>query len=330
LQKQDDDDMRLTRRAFGSGLSGLALATLASRHARADRPLEVVATTGMIADAARNVIGEAGRVTGLIGADVDPHGWRPTRTDMAALTRADLILWNGLYLEAQLQDVVPRLAQRTPVLAAAEAVPADLRLADPDYPERHDPHVWMEPALWQLVVGAVADAAAGAYPEHADRFAQAAAAHRADIAAVGAWAAERLATVPVEARLLITAHDAFGYFGRAFGFQVEGVQGISTESEAGLRRIEELVALIVERRVRAVFVETSVSERNLRALVEGAAARGWTVEIGGALYADAMGPEGTHEGTWLGMIDHNVTTITRALGGEAPAGGWRGLLRAPA
>lgn len=322
--------MGLTRRAFGGGMVGIGAMTLSAQGAFADSQLNVVATTGMIADAARIVAGDAAQVIGLIGSDVDPHGWRPTRADMAALTRSDLILWNGLDLEAQLIDLIPRLAQRTAVWAASEAVPHDLRLSDADYPDRFDPHVWMEPALWSLVVGGVADALSSVRPDDAEGFAQAAAAHRADIVELGAWAVEQLATVPTEARLLITAHDAFGYFGRAFGFQVEGVQGISTESEAGLRRIEELVALIVARQVRAVFVETSVSERNLRALVEGAAARGWTVEIGGALYADAMGREGTYEGTWLGMIDHNVTTIARALGGEAPARGWRGQLRAPA
>jgi len=147
--------------------------------------------------------------------------------------------------------------------------------------------------------------------------------HLTELEKLGAYAQTSLATIPEGSRVLITAHDAFNYFGKAYGFEVVGIQGISTESEAGLKRISELVDLLVEREIGAVFVESSVSDRNIRALIEGAASRGHTVRIGGELFSDAMGPAGTYEGTYLGMIDHNATIITRALGGEAPEkGNW--------
>lgn len=320
--------MRLaaSRRAVLVGLLAAPFAT----SLRAAAPLSVVATTGMIADVARRVGGERVAVAGLMGPGVDPHGYRQTRSDVALLARADLILWHGLRLEAQLQRLFAELAARKPVVAVAEALDPALLLADADYPDQPDPHVWMDPALWAQVVDAVRAALAAADPAGADVFAANAADYAAEIAALGAYATGVLATVPEPTRVLVTAHDAFGYFGRAYGFEVEGVQGISTAAEAGLRRIEELVALLVDRRIPAVFVESSVSERNVRALIEGAAARGWTVRIGAALFSDAMGPEGTYEGTWLGMIDHNVTAIARALGGAAPERGMRGLLAGPA
>jgi manganese/zinc/iron transport system substrate-binding protein len=208
----------------------------------------------------------------------------------------------------------------------AEGLPADRLLEDPEYPGRRDPHVWMDPDLWALVVQAVAEAMVGVLPDKADIFRANAATHLAGIARLGSYARDVLATVPEEARVLVTAHDAFGYFGRAYGFEVEGIQGISTESEAGLNRIGELVDLLVERRIAAVFVETSVSDRNIRALIEGAQARGHDMKIGGDLYSDAMGAPGTYEGTWIGMIDHNVTTIAAALGGRVPEGGMDGRL----
>jgi manganese/zinc/iron transport system substrate-binding protein len=263
-----------------------------------------------------------------MGPGVDPHAYRQTRSDIVAMTQADLVLWNGLYLEAQLEPFLLDLAARKPVVAVAEAVPVAERLAHDEYADRHDPHVWMDPDLWVRVVGAVRDALAAADPDGAAVYAANAARHEAELRDLAAYAREVLASVPAARRVLVSAHDAFGYFGRAYGFEVEGIQGISTESEAGLRRIEALVELVVARDLPAVFVETSVADRNLRALIEGAAARGRTVEIGGELFSDAMGEPGTYEGTYLGMIDHNATVIARALGGAAPPRGRLGLLAA--
>lgn len=307
----------LTRRLLLSLATSAALALPALAQDR----LKVVATTGMIADAAIAVGGDLVDVRALMGAGVDPHSYRQTRSDIVALSQADLVLWNGLYLEAQLEEFLQELGQTRPVVAVAEAIPATQLIGSEDYEGRFDPHVWMNPNLWSRVVLATRDAMIAVRPEGADSFRANADAHLAELADLAIYSQTVLASIPAEARVLLTAHDAFNYFGAAYGFEVMGIQGISTESEAGLQRIAELVDLLVDRDIRAVFVETSVSDRNIRALIEGAAARGHEVVIGGELFSDAMGTPGTYEGTYLGMIDHNVTTIARALGGQAPERG---------
>lgn len=320
--------MMPTRRLLLSALVAVAsvIALPGAAPARADAPLTVVTTTGMIADAARRVGGDLVNVRALMGPGVDPHGYRQTRTDIVALAQADLVLWHGLYLEAQLQPFLNDLARDRPVVAVADGLPADRLLTSEDYPDRADPHVWMDPRLWALVVDAVRAALTDVAPDHADVFAANAAAHVAELEALHAYGDTVLGSVPEQARVLITAHDAFAYFGQAYGFEVLGIQGISTESEAGLQRVSDLVDMIVERGIGAVFVETSVSDRNIRALIEGAAAQGHAVVIGGELFSDAMGPDGTYEGTYIGMIDHNLTVIAGALGGDVPARGMQDRL----
>lgn len=318
--------MLATRRRFlGTLTSGLAVAGLPC-VASAQGRLAVVATTGMIADAARQIGGDLVEVRALMGPGVDPHSYRQTRTDIVAMIKADLVLWHGLYLEAQMEEFLLGLAARKPVVAVGEAVPQDLLRASDAYADRFDPHVWMDPALWAHVVDRVATALSAALPEAADFFAANAVAHRAQLERLNTYSRQVLSSVPQQARVLLTAHDAFGYFGRAYDFEVVGIQGISTQSEAGLNRIIELVEMLVERQIGGVFVESSVSDRNIRALIEGAAAKGHEVRIGGELFSDAMGPDGSYEGTWLGMIDHNATVIAGALGGTVPDGGMDGRL----
>ena len=305
-------------------LAGLAAAPFVARRAWADAPLNVVATTGMIADVTRAIGGDAVAVTALMGPGVDPHSYRQTRSDIVAMSRADLVLWNGLYLEAQLERFLLDLARRVPTTAVAETTPPDLLLTHPQYDGRTDPHVWMSPKVWAHSVTAIRDALLAqrddpAIAANADRYLKA-------MQGYDDMARKALGTVPEASRVLVTAHDAFGYFGRDYGFEVLGIQGISTQSEAGLKRISDLVETLVTRRIGAVFVESSVSERNIRSLIEGAAARGHTVTIGGELFSDAMGLPGTYEGTYLGMFDHNVTTITRALGGTVDDKGLFGRL----
>lgn len=313
----------LSRRAI---LAGLAIAPLMGTRALASAALNVVATTGMVADAARAIGGGLIEVQALMGPGVDPHGYRQTRSDIVAMTRADLVLWNGLYLEAQLEDFMHSLAKRVPVTAVAEAAPADQLLHHEDYENRSDPHIWMVPELWTHAVTATRDAMIAQRPEAADAFTANTEAYLAEIAKVGSYARDVLAQVPEQSRVLISAHDAFGYFGAAYGFEVKGIQGISTESEAGLERIRTLVDDIVTRKIGAVFVESSVSDRNIRALIEGAAAQGHEVKIGGELFSDAMGEPGTYEGTYIGMIDHNATMIAGALGVDVPLQGLNGKL----
>ncbi|MEM9222478.1 MAG: zinc ABC transporter substrate-binding protein [Pseudomonadota bacterium] len=310
----------------GAAVLAAGVAFGVADESRAEDPLNVVATTGMIADAASVVGGEHVNVRALMGPGVDPHAYRQTRSDIAAATRADVVLRHGLYLEAQMEKFFEGLSGRVPVVAVAEAVPEADLLAHDTYGDKFDPHIWMDPTSWTQAVEAVRDALSEAAPSHADEFAANAADYIAEIRALEDYSKDVLATVPAEQRVLLTAHDAFKYFGDAYDYEVLGIQGISTESEAGLQRITTLVDDIVERKIAAVFVETSVSDRNIRALVEGAAAKGHQVIVGGELFSDAMGVPGTYEGTYLGMIDHNVTTIANALGGDAPEKGRLGRL----
>ncbi len=317
--------MTLTKRELLAGLATLPLA-LSAKGLAAQGVTTVVATTGMIADAARQVGGDLVEVRGLMGPGVDPHSYRQTRSDIVAMARADVVLWHGLFLEAQMEEFLQDLGDRGTVTAVAESMPRDLLMAHDDYDDKFDPHVWMVPDLWKHVVENVRDALSAARPDSAEVFAANAAAHLAELDELATYAAGILASVPEESRVLVTAHDAFNYFGQAYGFEVMGIQGISTESEAGLRRIADLVDVLVDRRIGAVFVESSVSDRNIRALIEGAAAKGHEVVIGGELFSDAMGEPGTYVGTYIGMIDHNATTIAGALGGDVPPDGMKGLL----
>lgn len=293
----------------------------------AEDRLTLVATIGMLEDVVREVAGDRAEVLGMMGPGVDPHLYQPTRTDVGQMIDADAIFLNGLLLEGQLTESIDRAsAQGKPVFAVAEALDEQYLLRAEGSEKEFDPHVWMDPALWARVVGVVRDALIEIDPEGAEEYRANAAVYRERVEALDAYASGVLASVPEEQRVLVTAHDAFNYFGRRFGYEVEGVQGISTQSEAGGRDIERLVDLLVDRKIGAVFVESTVSERSIESLIGGAAAEGHTVVIGGELFSDAMGDAGTYEGTYIGMIDHNVTRIARALGGEAPDGGFQGKL----
>lgn len=307
-------------------LATLLATTVVPASVRGAGPLRVVTTIAQIADLAARIAGERAEVRALVGEGSDPHTYRQTRADVQALRRADLVLANGLHLEAQLLDLLDALARDKPVVRLAERLPRERLLAHPDFAGKFDPHVWMDVALWRELVAVGRDELVRLDPPGAAGYGERAAAYAAELQALERYVWAVLGSVPSERRVLITAHDAFGYFGRAYGFEVLGIQGLSTESEAGLAQIERLVRLIVERRIGAVFVETSVAERNVQALVEGAAARGHRVRIGGRLFSDAMGAPGSYEGTYVGMIDHNATVIARALGGEAPPRGMHGRL----
>ncbi|MDO9524602.1 MAG: zinc ABC transporter substrate-binding protein [Gemmobacter sp.] len=317
--------MNIMRRTLVAAAAALAIA-LPAGWAAAQERIDIVTTTGMIGDAARQVGGDLVNVRALMGPGVDPHAYRQTRSDIVAMAKADLVLWHGLYLEAQMQDFMHGLEQENAVVAVADSLPRDLLIAHADYEDKFDPHVWMNPDLWSLVVVNVRDALIAVQPESEAVFRTNADRHLTELKQLAQYTAQVLSTVPAESRVLISAHDAFNYFGKAYGFEVLGIQGISTESEAGLLRIAEMVKLLVDRDIGAVFVESSVSDRNVRALIEGAAAAGQKVVIGGTLFSDAMGEDGTYEGTYLGMIDHNATVISRALGGDAPERGMSELL----
>jgi len=293
----------------------------------AEERLRIVATTAMIGDVVRELAGDAAEVTVLMGEGVDPHLYRATRSDVARMLEADIVFYNGLLLEGKMTDALVRVARSgKPVFAVTELIEESYLLAPPAFAGHFDPHVWMDPQAWSKAVEVVRDSLAEVAPPRAASYRANAATYLARLAELDAYAERVLASVPPDRRALVTAHDAFAYFGRRYRFEVLGIQGISTESEAGLKRIEELVALLVDRRIPAVFVETTIPEQSVRALVAGAAARGHEVAIGGTLFSDAMGRPGTYEGTYVGMIDHNATVIAKALGGATPARGLNGRL----
>ena len=283
-------------------------------------PYKIVCTVGMITDIVGNLAGDYAEVEGIIGEGIDPHLYKPTRGDVVKLSQADVVFYNGLLLEGKMTDVLEGVASTgKPVKAVTEAIleETDYLLEKDDGSEYTDPHVWMDVSGWLRALPVVAETLAVYDPENAEAYRTQAAVYTEQLEALDAYAKEVMSTIPESQRVLVTAHDAFQYLGRAYGIEVRGIQGISTESEAGVRDLEDLVDFIVERQIPAVFVESSVADKNVQALVEGARARGHDVIIGGSLFSDAMGQAGTYEGSYIGMIDSNVTTITNALGGQA-------------
>ena len=319
--------VKLAGIATALALAGCRPAPPAEQAARA--PVHAVATVGMVADLVREVGGEQVEVACLMGAGVDPHLYKPTRDDVALLLRADIVFYCGHHLEGKMARVLHRTAATRPALALAETLPPN-RLLHAGSTDSIDPHVWMDVELWAQCVPAIARWLARIDPVHRADYHTRAAQLVDRLRRLDAYGKRVLATIPPRARVLVTSHDAFRYFGRAYGLEVQGIQGISTESEAGLRRINDLVDQIVRRKIQAVFVESSVSRKSIQALLDGAAARGHVVRVGGELFSDSMGPPGTYEGTYVGMMDHNFTVVARALGGSAPARGMAGKLRRPA
>lgn len=286
----------------------------------ADRKVRVVATTSMLADLVREVGGDRVEVEGLMGPGVDPHLYRPRESDVARLVGADVVFYNGLELEGKMGEVLEQVEGRGIVAEpVAEAVPEEALLRPPEFEGAFDPHVWMDVALWKRVSTAVADALVALDPTHAETYVSNAEAYQARLDALDGYVRQRVAEVPEGQRVLVTAHDAFNYFGRAYGFEVRGLQGLSTATEAGTADVRGLAEFVAERRIPALFVESSVSPRSIEAVREAVRARGFRVQIGGNLFSDALGDPGSGAGTYEGMVRHNVDTIVEALswGGDA-------------
>lgn len=288
--------------------------------------LKVVCTIGMIGDVVKEIGGENVEVTTLISEGTDPHVYKHSAKDVKLLLAADVVFYNGLHLEGKMGDILKKVGQKgKPVYAVAEEViKTDELLKDDEGAD--DPHLWMDVSKWNQVADFIAKSLEKELPEHVEEIEVNYATYSELLAKLDTYAQTTFATIPENQRELITAHDAFSYMESAYGLRVRGIQGLSTESETGLKELEELIKYIVENAIPAVFVESSVNDKNVKALIEGAKAKGHTVIIGGTLYSDAMGKAGTYEGTYKGMVDHNVTTITRALGGQADTKGMSGLL----
>ena len=283
--------------------------------------LRVTATVGMVGDLVRQVGGDHVTVHQIMGSGVDPHLYRPTRDDVRTILDSDLVFHVGLHLEGKMGEVLSRAITSGRAVAVGERITSDERIHASSGTDQVDPHVWMDVQLWAKCLDAVVKTLVEFDPVHAESFRRNADDYRRQLMELDDYAHRVLATIPDSSRVLITSHDAFHYFGRAYGLEVLGVQGISTESEAGLRQVNALVDLIATRGVQAVFVESSVPRKSIEAVVEGVQSRGSEIVIGGQLYSDAMGERGTYEGTYIGMLDHNITVVARALGGQAPPRG---------
>lgn len=297
----------------------LALAAPGTLAAQ-EPPLRVLATVGMIADVARNVTGDCAEVSALMGAGSDPHLYRPTAADVGRLADADLIFYVAPALEARLAEVLANFADRTPTVGLGDAAfDAEALLDDPEAPGEMDPHLWMDVSRWKRIAPVIADSIAEQRPDCAEALSDNAGRYAERLDALHGWVGDAIASIPEGQRLLVTAHDAFYYYADAYGIEAsEAIEGLSTESQASIGDIRSVADFVVAQEVPAVFVETTINPRTIEALVEEVQGRGHDVRIGGALYSDAMGEEGTPEGTYIGMIRANTLTIARALGGSAP------------
>jgi manganese/zinc/iron transport system substrate-binding protein len=283
--------------------------------------LEVAATIGMITDIVGEVGGSRVDVEGLMGPGVDPHLFKASAGNVRTLAGADAIFYNGLHLEAAMAEVLEEMSDRKPTFAVTDGIDRDLLHRSAAFQNNYDPHVWFDVTMWSSAVDQVEAALVQLDPAGEPEFRANAAALRDTLRVLDNWVRERVADVPPELRVLITAHDAFEYFGKQYGFEVIGLQGISTATEAGTGDVQRMVDVIIERRIPAIFVETSVPRRTIEAVQAAVRSRGFTVKIGGSLFSDAMGSAGTPEGRYPGMIRHNVNMIVSALqapGAEAP------------
>jgi len=279
-------------------------------------PIKVVCTIGQITEMVRRVGGEHVEVEGIMGPGIDPHLYSPVASDVRKLSAADAIFYNGLHLEGRMADLFVKMARSKATFAVTEGLQArrDKRLREPpEFEGLYDPHVWHDPLLWGDCIKDVVEMLADFDPPHADDYRKSAEAYRAELVELDKFCREELAKIPKQRRVLVTAHDAFGYFGAVYGIEVFGLKGISTEEEKDLEHQEEIQKMLVERRIPAVFVESAVAPRTVASLVEPCRAAGLDLKIGGELYADALGPADSDDATYVGMIRHNVRTIVEAL-----------------
>lgn len=275
--------------------------------------LRVLTTTGIVGDLARHVAGEHATVESLMSTGVDPHLYKASESDVRRMAEADLILYNGLHLEGKMGDVLVKMARSRPVAAVTDDLPRDQLREPPEFLGQYDPHVWFDVRMWSECLDPIVRELSALDPENAESYRANAEAYRQELRELDGWVQAQMREIPEDRRVLVTAHDAFGYFGLRYGIEVVGLQGISTLSEAGLRDVERVVELVVSRRIPAIFVESSVPRRSIEAVQAAVRDQGQDVAVGGTLFSDSMGPAGAPEGTYVGMVRHNVKTVANAL-----------------
>ncbi len=307
----------LSNIVLGVLVLGLLVACGPATTAKGDlskRQVKVTTTVGMITDIVRNVGGERVVVTGLMGPGVDPHLYKPSASDVQKLEGADIIFYGGLELEGRMTDTLVKLARGgKPAVAVSEGVPEE-RLQEPEeFEGKYDPHVWFDVTLWQFAVKTINQELAKLDPDSKDVYQRNTDAYLKQLDELHQYVKAQIGTIPEPSRVLITAHDAFGYFGKQYGMDVRGLQGTSTATEASASDVQGLSQFIADRKIKAIFVESSVPRATIEAVQAAVRSKGWNVAIGGELFSDAMGNEGTPEGTYIGMVRHNVDTIVKAL-----------------
>lgn len=274
------------------------------------KKIQITSTTTMVTNLVENIGGKYVAVTGLMGPGVDPHLYKASQGDIAKLGNADMIFYNGVHLEGKMTGIFEKMKKKKPVVAVAGKISENQLLS---IEEQHDPHIWFDVSLWIRAAEQVRDSLIEYDPSHKNEFNTQAADYIQKLKELHSYVDNKIKSIPKERRVLVTAHDAFGYFGKAYGMEVVGLQGISTVSEYGLKDVEKIVNLLCDRKIKAVFIESSVPKRSIEAVVQGAGKKNHTVSIGGELFSDAMGPKDTEEGTYIGMVKHNVDTIVNAL-----------------
>ena len=275
--------------------------------------IRATTTTTMITDLVRQIGGDQVEVTGLMGPGVDPHLYKASQGDVSALREANVVFYNGLFLEGQMEDILEKTGEQKPTVQVSGDIPEEELLDSPQYEGQFDPHVWFDAMLWRTTVDPVVEQLSELDPEGASEFEQRGEEYKRQIDELDSFVEEEISSIPEEQRVLVTAHDAFNYFGRRYGMEVRGLQGISTEAEAGSRDVQELADFLADNEIKAIFIESSVPPQTIEAVQDAARNRGWELEIGGELYSDAGGDEGTEAETYTGMFRENVETITEAL-----------------
>jgi len=294
----------------------VVLAGSLSTHSHAQEPTNVLVTIAMIGDVVENVAGDCANVTALMGAGVDPHLYEASAGDVRLLQASDVIFYSGYSLEGQLGEVLERFGEQKPAVAVSPASIDAANLITVQDIYGIDPHLWMDVSLWADITRAITDTLADVRPDCAETMAANAETYREQLTALHDWIAGSIATIPEPQRLMVTAHDAFNYYARAYDIEVAGIQGISTESEAGIADIRDMATLVAERRVPAVFIETTINPRTIQAVVDAAAEQGHEVVMGEELFSDAMGDDDTLGSTYIGMLYTNTVHIVEGLGGE--------------
>ena len=294
---------------------GLALVSCRIDEEKETRigPLNIVATTGIIEDGVANIVGSECEVTALMGPGTDPHIYKPTPGDIEILDEADVIVANGLHLEGKMAEMLEKYGKEKPVIVLSDGLDEKDIIKSADFEDAKDPHIWFDPEKWMKGLMHVADTLGKIEPELDSVFQVNLLAYEKEVISMDKWVKRQFKKVDQSAKVLVTSHDAFSYFGERYGIEVKGIQGISTLSEVGLKEISEMVDFVLERKLKAIFVETSTSDKTAQSIVDGCQAKGYSVNLAGPLYSDALGEPDSDAGTYIGMIKANVVTIVEGL-----------------